>query len=132
MTMQNTNKRMVIGMMIILLNLSIPALINAQKKGISPQKLNNSITAEYLLMNLTKQSPRLVLNKKLEQNLKKKLKSDPIIQNVYQAIKLNAEHVFDESIINLNTPMEERSQNNQLDISREMLHRMSLLGMVTL
>ena len=90
-----------------------------------PHKLENPVSVEYLKKNLRKQSPRLVLNKKIEKNLKKKLKTDPVIQNVYKAIKLNAESVFEKPIINLDIPMEERSQNNQLDISRDLLHRIS-------
>ena len=96
-----------------------------------PVKLDNPISVAYLKKNLSKQSPRLVLNKKTEQNLKKKLKTDPVVQNVYKAIKLNAESVFEKPIINLeDVPMEERSQNNQLDISRDLLHRISSMAMV--
>jgi len=95
-----------------------------------PVKLDNPISVDYLKKNLRKQSPRLVLNKTTEQNLKKKLKTDPVIQNVYKAIKLNAESVFEKPIINLDIPMEERSQNNQLDISRDLLHRISSMAMV--
>ena len=87
-------------------------------------------TPAYLKKNLRKQSPRLILNKKTEQNLKQKLKTDPVIQNVYKGIKLNAESVFEKSIINLDIPLEERSQNNQLDISRDLLHRISTMAMV--
>lgn len=105
------------------------SLINAHSKH-EIEKLENPISIEYLRKNLTKQSPRLVLNKELEKNLKNKLKTDPVIQNVYQAIKLNAEAVFEKPIINLDIPMEERSQNNQLDISRDLLHRVSMMAMV--
>ncbi|MEP3446300.1 MAG: heparinase II/III family protein [Flavobacteriaceae bacterium] len=96
----------------------------------STYKLDNPITVDYIKKKLRKESPRLVLNEKLEKNLRDKLKTDPVIQNIYKAIKLNAEHVFERSIINLDIPMEERSQNNQLDISRDMLYRMNMLGMV--
>lgn len=130
MVKQKTNKITLIGMLLIIGFLCQSFSIYAQKEGVKPQKLDNLISANYLLKNIQKQSPRLVLNKKLEKNLKRKLKSDPVVQNMYRAIKLNAELVFDKPIINLNTPMEERSQNNQLDISREMLLRMSVLGMV--
>ena len=95
-----------------------------------PVKLENPFSVAYLKKNLNKQSPRLVLNKKIEQNLKNKLKTDPIIQNVYKGIKLNAESVFEKSIINLDIPLEQRSQDNQLDISRDLLHRISMLAMV--
>ncbi|WP_339923693.1 hypothetical protein [uncultured Cyclobacterium sp.] len=81
-----------------------------------PSKLQNPITAKYLKNNLRKGSPRLVLNKDIERKLKQKLKTDPLVQNVYKGIKQNAEAVFEQSIINLDIPLEERSQNNQLDI----------------
>jgi len=93
-------------------------------------KLENPISVAYLQDNLKKEFPRLVLNKALEENLKQRLKSDAVVQNLYKAIKLQAEQVFEKSIINLDIPMEERSQNNQLDISRDMLHRVNLLAMV--
>ncbi|NQU52876.1 MAG: heparinase II/III family protein [Bacteroidetes bacterium] len=95
-----------------------------------PQKLENPISVAYLKKNLSKQSPRLVLNKKIEKNLKQKLKTDPVIRNVYEAIKLQADKVFEKSIINLDIPLEQRSQNNQLDISRDLLHRINMLAMV--
>lgn len=93
-------------------------------------ELDNPISIAYLNKKLRKESPRIVLNDKLEKNLRKKLKTDPVIQNIYKAIKLNAESIFDMKIINLDIPMEERSQNNQLDISRDMLYRMNMLCMV--
>lgn len=95
-------------------------------------KLENPISPAYLKNHLNPSLPRLVLNKNLEKDLRKKLKTDPVLQNVYQAIKLNAQSIFESPIINLDTPLEERTQNNQLDISREMLYRINMLGMVYL
>ena len=92
--------------------------------------LENPISATYLQENLRKESPRLGLNKQSEANLKERLKTDPVVQNIYKAIKLRAEGVFDESIINLDIPLEERSQDNQLDISRDLLQRINTLAMV--
>jgi hypothetical protein len=115
--------------LLMMLVLCLVSSIKAQTQR-GKVKLENPITVEYLKKNLRNQSPRLVLNKKAEKNLKRKLKSDPVIKNVYQGIKLNAEAVFEKPIINLDIPMEERSQNNQLDISRDLLHRISMLGMV--
>lgn len=103
---------------------------NTSEAQVSPYKLVNPITSAYLKKHLNKETPRLILNNKIEKNLRKKLKTDPVIQNVYEAIKLNAESVFKKPIINLDIPMEERSQNNQLDISRDMLYRMNMLCMV--
>jgi hypothetical protein len=92
--------------------------------------LENPISATYLQESLRKESPRLGLNKESEANLKARLKTDPVVQNVYKGIKLNAERVFEQTIINLDIPMEERSQNNQLDISRDLLQRINVLAMV--
>tara|TARA_Y100001972_G_scaffold128250_1_gene188196 strand:- start:2083 stop:4032 length:1950 start_codon:yes stop_codon:yes gene_type:complete len=104
--------------------------VNAQIEPNESYRLKNPISVAYLKKNIRKQSPRLLLNKQAEDNLKKKLESDPVIQNVYKAIKLNAEAVFEKPIINLDIPMEERSQNNQLDISRDLLHRIGAMAMV--
>ncbi|MBT3603299.1 MAG: hypothetical protein HN521_09560 [Candidatus Latescibacteria bacterium] len=92
--------------------------------------LENPISVTYLQENLTKESPRLVLNKALETNLKERLKTDAVVQNIYKAIKLQADGVFEKTIINLDIPLEERSQDNQLDISRDLLHRINMLAMV--
>lgn len=95
-----------------------------------PSKLDNPISKTYLKNNLRKASPRLVLNKALEENLKQKLKADPVVQHVYNSLKEGAAAVFEKPIINLDIPLEERSQNNQLDISRDLLHRIGMLAMV--
>jgi len=98
---------------------------------VQAKHLENPFSVTYLQKNLKKETPRLVLNKELEDNLREKLKSDAVIQNTYQAIKLQAEGVFEKSIINLDdVPMEQRSQDNQLDISRDLLHRINMLAMV--
>jgi len=116
-----------ISTLLIVLLLSANAIAKNRKEI---QKLHNPFTAEYLKKNVAKQLPRLVLKKELEKNLKQKLKSDPVIQNVYAGIKIQAEKVFDKPIINLDIPLEERTQDNQLDISRDMLYRVNMLGMV--
>ncbi len=88
-------------------------------------KLQNPITVEYLKKNLQKKQPRLVLNRKIERELKKDLKNDPVIQNMYEAIKLNAVEVQKK-------PLLERIKTGRrlLSVSREMLWRMNMLGMV--
>ena len=90
-------------------------------------KLENPISVQYLKRNLRKNSPRLVLNSSLERNLKRKLKTDPVIQNVYKAIQLNAEKIREQ-------PLLERNMVGRrlLGTSREMLYRMNMLGMVYL
>ncbi len=91
--------------------------------------LENPISAAFLQESLRKDSPRLVLNEEREANLKARLETDAVVQNIYAAIKLQAEAVFEKSVINLDIPLEERSQDNQLDISRDLLHRINMLAM---
>jgi hypothetical protein len=98
-------------------------LKSEEEKGIP--KLENPVTVQYLRKNLQKSLPRLVLNQKIEKQIKSKLKSDPVVQNMYAAIKLNAESIFEK-------PLLERVVVGRrlLSTSREMLYRINMLGMV--
>ncbi|HDR51554.1 MAG TPA: hypothetical protein ENN90_08030, partial [Mariniphaga anaerophila] len=88
-------------------------------------KLDNPMSAQYLKENLRKSQPRLVLNAQTERNLRNKLKTDPVVQNMYKAIQLNAFKIQNE-------PLLERIMTGRrlLSVSREMLYRMNMLGMV--
>lgn len=88
-------------------------------------KLDNPMSVQYLKKNLRKSQPRLVLNAQTERNLRNKLKTDPVVQNMYKAIQLNAAEIQNE-------PLLERIQIGRrlLSVSREMLYRMNMLGMV--
>ena len=61
----------------------------------------------------------------LLKNLKKKLKTDPVVKNMYEAIKLNAAEIQKQ-------PLLERVLVGRrlLGTSREMLYRMNILGIV--
>jgi len=87
--------------------------------------LENPMSVQYLKKNLRKSQPRLVFNAKIENNLKKKIKTDPVLQNMYKAIQLNAESVFEESLLTRNVV-----GRRLLGTSREMLWRMNVLGFV--
>lgn len=91
----------------------------------SVPKLENPMSAEYLRKKLPKSGPKLVLNNKIEKQLKRKLKSDPVVQNLYKSIKINATAIQKE-------PLLERIMEGRrlLATSREMLYRMNMLGMV--
>lgn len=106
---------------LLCLGLIFPAL--AQEK--QPQKLQNPFTVQYLKQNLLKTQPRLVLNADLEKLVKAKLKSDPVIQNMYRAVQANAKEIQKK-------PMLERKLEGRrlLNVSREMLYRINMLGMV--
>ena len=87
--------------------------------------LENPFTVDYLQSALRKESPRLVLTPETSTVLKQKVKSDPVVRNVYQVFKLNAERIQSQ-------PLLERIMTGRrlLSISREMLYRMNVLGMV--
>ncbi|XOV91220.1 MAG: heparinase II/III family protein [Bacteroidota bacterium] len=90
-----------------------------------PVKLDNPMSVKYLKSKLRKSSPRLVLNSSIEKELKKDLQSDPVIKNMFAALKLNAADI-------MNEPLLERNMVGRrlLGTSREMLYRMNTLGMV--
>ncbi len=104
--------------------------LNTKGQQKEEYKLQNPFTTEYLKKHLKKQSPRLILNKEIEKNLKEKLKTDPLIQNIYQAIKNNAALVLQRDLITVNIPDNPNSQQNQLGISRDFLYRINMLAMV--
>ena len=95
----------------------------------TPQGLNdimkNPMSLEFLQKNLLQSQPRLILNSTTEAILEDQLLSDPVVQNLYQAIELNAEMI-------LNEPLLKREQIGMrlLHVSREMLYRMNMLGLV--
>ena len=88
-------------------------------------ELSNPFTPVFLTDNLRKDHPRLVLNEEIDKVLRNKLKSDPVVQNIYQAIKMNANEVMQK-------PFLERIKIGKrlLSVSREMLYRINMLGMV--
>ena len=83
-------------------------------------KLTNPFTKNFLIDNLRKDQPRLVLNSEIDKVLRDKLKTDPVVKNFYSAIKLNAMGV-------MNEPYLERIKIGRrlLHISREMLYRIN-------
>jgi hypothetical protein len=88
-------------------------------------ELTNPFTEEFLVNNLRKEYPRLVLNSEIDKVLREKLKLDPVVKNFYSAIKLNATSVLDEPYLK-----REKIGKRLLHVSREMLYRMNMLGMV--
>ena len=92
-----------------------------------PQPLENPMSVSYLQRNLSNKSPRLILSPSIKRQLKKKVKSDPMVSNVYQAFQLNADQILQEDLL-------ERIKIGRrlLSVSREMLYRMNVLSMVYL
>ena len=112
-----------ISLLISLLCLVIILPSFAQEKEIP--MLDNPMSAQYLKKNLRKSQPRLVFNSSIEKNLKKKLNTDPVIQNMYKAIKLNADEIYKKPLL------QRKLQGRRLlGVSREMLWRINMLGFV--
>lgn len=94
-------------------------------KAEDPPQLDNPMSVAYLKKNLRKSGPRLVLTSAIERNLKRKIKTDPIASNYYQALQLNAKEIQDKPFLE-----REMIGRRLLSTSREMLYRMGVLGMV--
>lgn len=104
-----------------------PALLAFAQAEPVPEgyRLENPITVEYLQTHLEDQAPRLVLNSEIEEHLREKLRTDPVVQNMYQALRLNADDIRSEPLLE-----RELTGRRLLSVSREMLYRMNVLGMV--
>jgi hypothetical protein len=91
------------------------------------RKLENPVSERYLRRNLAKSTPRLILTPGIMEDLRGKIKTDPLAGNYYQAIKLNARDIMTQ-------PLLERIVTGRrlLSVSREMLYRMNILAMVYL
>ncbi len=98
---------------------------HAQDENNRIQALENPITTEYLKKSLRKTHPRLVLTPTLQKSLTKKVETDPVLKNFYQAIQQNADRIFEEALLE-----RKKIGRRLLSVSREMLYRMNMLGMV--
>ena len=106
-------------------SLVIPACAGKQVKEIP--KLQNPFSVSYVKKNLKQSKPRMIYNEKIVEDLKVRIKSDPVIKNMYEAIRLNAYKILDTTIIS-----RIKTTNAMLDISRELLRRVNMLGLVYL
>jgi hypothetical protein len=89
------------------------------------QKLENPITTGYLKTNLAKKSPKLILTPAIEKEIKKKLKTDPLVQNYYSYLKKQADSILEKPLLK-----HELEGFRMLAVSREMVERMGVLCMV--
>jgi hypothetical protein len=99
--------------------------LNAQEPEKPLTKLDNPLSVQYLQTKLRKKAPRLVATPEQLKTLKNKLKTDLVIQNIYTALRLNADSIQAK-------PLLERVVVGRrlLSTSREMLYRMNTLGLV--
>jgi hypothetical protein len=85
-------------------------------------KLENPLSVEYLKENLRTEHPRLGLTPDLETDIKARLKSDPVLKNMYEALQLNAKRILGEPLLT-----RKKIGRRLLSTSREMLWRMNVL-----
>ncbi|WP_303315420.1 heparinase II/III family protein [Flavivirga abyssicola] len=114
-----------------LLNLSIVTVALIMSSFVGGQEslpiLDNPMSTRYFQKKLRKSLPRLVYTKESVKHVRKKIKTDSVLQNMYAAIKLNADAIYKEPL--LEYIIEGR---RLLDVSRELLYRMNMLGFVYL
>ncbi len=86
-------------------------------------KIENPLSAQYIKSKLSKASPRLILTPAIEKELKKKLSSDQIVKNYFEAIRLNSAQILNQPVLTRNV-----IGRRLLGTSREMLYRMTILS----
>lgn len=101
--------------------------VNAQGKEKEIPKLQNPFSTSYVRENLAKSKPRMIYNEQIVEQLKGKIKTDPVIENLYNAIRLKAFEILDLPVIE-----RVKTSNAMLNISREILRRVNMLGLVYL
>ena len=87
--------------------------------------LQNPMGTDYLLANIRREHPRMVLTPELELRLKEKVRGDPVVGNLYAGIRMNAVNILDKPLLK-----RVKTGRRLLDVSREMLYRINMLGMV--
>jgi hypothetical protein len=93
----------------------------------SKPKLRNPFTEEFVRVNLNGTTPRMIYNDSVIRRLKAQIRSDSVVSNLYQAIRLNAFDILEKPVIR-----RVQTSNAILDISREILRRVNMLGVVYL
>lgn len=88
-------------------------------------KLENPVTTEYVEEHLSGEAPRLVLTPQTRRQLRDKRETDPVVQNMYEAVARNAAEIQSEPLLK-----RELTGRRLLSVSREMLYRVNMLGMV--
>ncbi|MBX2815226.1 MAG: heparinase II/III-family protein [Saprospiraceae bacterium] len=110
----------------IVLLLPLLLLVSATKAlAQATPSLENPFDTEYLMNNIAPSTPRLILTPEARAHLRLAVKEEGVVKNYFAALKLNAEEILTE-------PLLERKKVGRrlLAISREMLYRMGVLGMV--
>ncbi|MQY77687.1 MAG: hypothetical protein GH151_00585 [Bacteroidetes bacterium] len=99
----------------------------ADEKDKDIPKLQNPFSESYIRENLKQSKPRMIYNEQIIEELKAKIKTDPVIKNMYEAIRIDAFEILDLPVIK-----RVKTTNAMLDVSRELLRRVNMLGLVYL
>jgi hypothetical protein len=101
--------------------------VNAQGKEKEIPKLQNPFSTSFVRENLVKTKPRMIYNEQIVRELQGKIKTDPVVKNLYDAIRIDAFEILDLPVIE-----RVKTSNAMLNISREILRRVNMLGLVYL
>ncbi|MEL7533096.1 MAG: heparinase II/III family protein [Bacteroidota bacterium] len=106
--------------------LFVLAFASLQCQSAKPRTQNNQpITEEWLLSNLSQESPRLIMQAQQIPEIQKLIAQDTLVNKYYQYLKDQADFI-------LNEPLLERKQIGRrlLSVSREALRRFTALGLI--
>ena len=110
-------------MMIRYLRILTIALTAAVQAAEDLPRLDNPMSVEYLEKSQRTDRPRLVFTPEILADLKTKLKTDPILQNRLNTIRLNASQILSEPLLK-----RKMVGRRLLHTSRQMLYRINMLG----
>jgi len=116
---------MVKNCVLVIVTTTIWIFGHAQQTKHVVHKLQNPITTEYLTKNLASETPRLILTPSKRDLIKQKVQSDKVVQNYLETLELNAAQIMRKPLLT-----REKIGRRLLGVSREMLYRMGVLGMV--
>lgn len=97
----------------------------AQGKGKEIPKLQNPFSVSFIQENLAESKPRMIYNEQIIEDLRGKIKTDPVVRNLYEAIQIDAYEIIDMPVIE-----RKKTTNAMLNISRDLLRRINMLGLV--
>jgi hypothetical protein len=113
------------GIFLMLLLYGCVPVATANGPKSNPKLPDNPVTSDYLKRNLSKKSPKLILTPKILEDIRMKMKSDPLVKNYYSYLKEESERILGKSLLT-----RELEGFRLLAVSREMVERMGILCMV--
>jgi hypothetical protein len=117
------NRHISLGFLLVIISISRLAFAQSLENHVSQRyQINNPMSVSYLKKNLNRQTPRLVLNKRIDKELKKKLKTDPVVGAFASTLLADAKRI-------LELPLIERVMIGRRMSTGQTRERLSTLGM---